>query len=189
MKVVLTGSACAGKSTLLGCFERAGYLTFPEAETPLVQELRDQLGVAGAKRWILDNYTRFKELVADRQRVIDACPVNGSAVFYDRSAICYIAYCHLRGAQVPRNLLELADVTRPDKVFFLESLAAFDERRSSGRFMSKDEASCLADLIRQEYTQRGTELVDVPEFSLFADENLVCRRAYIEGSLGLPQTS
>lgn len=186
-RIVLTGTAYAGKSQLLGELSRRGYRTFAEAETPLVQELHGSLGPEGAKAWILGNYTEFKRRVGERQRGIDATPTNGGPVFYDRSAICYIGYCVLRGAEVPEVLLELSSARAPDHVFFLERLARFGERRNTGRFMTDDESQRLAVLIEEEYTRRGISVVRIPEFSARKEENLAARVEFIERHLGLTQ--
>lgn len=88
-KLILTGTACAGKSTLLQALAERGYQTFPEAETPLVEQLQAELGQDGAKRWIIANYAEFKRQVGEKQQEIDSVPTNGQPAFYDRSAICY----------------------------------------------------------------------------------------------------
>ena len=183
MKMMLTGTACAGKSTLLDALAKKGYQTFAEAETPLVQELKDNLGPDEAKKWILENYTEFKRRVGNRQKEIYSISVDGQPAFYDRSAICYIGYCKLRNAQTPENLLELASQTNPSHVFFLDRLAHFNERKETGRFMSETEANKLADLIEYEYRLRGIELIRVPEFSPRMDSNLAKRISYIESIL------
>ncbi len=183
-RIVLTGTACAGKSYLLGALAARGYRTFPEAETPIVRELRERLGPEGAKEWILGNYTAFKGQVGERQREIDAVPTNGEPVFYDRSAACYIGYCMLRGARIPEVLLELSS-RKPDAVFFLERLARFKERRDTGRFMSEEEACRLAGLIEEEYARQGVAIMRVPEFSPDKQENVERRVAHIEAYLTL----
>jgi len=184
-KIILTGTSCAGKSTLLVSFAEKGYQTCEEAETPLVCKLKEELGLEGAKQWILGNYTEFKRRVGERQKEIDSTSTNGKHVFYDRSAICYVGYCQLRNAETPQNLVELASQTYPDYVFFLDRLVQFNERKAEGRFMTESEASKLADLIEQEYTARGIELVRVPEFSPQMDINLAERVKYIERILAI----
>lgn len=179
-QIILSGTACAGKSTLLDALTKKGYRTFPEAETPLVQRLKTELGPEEAKKWILGNYTEFKRRVGEIQREIYSVPTNGKPVFYDRSAICYIGYCNLRNAQTPKNLVELASQINPKHVFFLERLAHFNERKETGRFMSESEANRLADLIEHEYRTRGIDLIKVPEFSTEKEINLVKRVEYIE---------
>lgn len=179
-RIILTGTACAGKSTLLNTLTKKGYQTFEEAETPLVEELKDKFGNEEAKQLILGNYTEFKRKVGERQKVIDATPINGKPVFYDRSAICYIGYCNLRNANVPENLIDLASKTNPGYVFFLDRLSHFNEQKEKGKFMTEMEADKLAGLIKHEYALRGIELIIVPEFSLQKDINLSRRIEHIE---------
>lgn len=179
-QIILTGTACAGKSTLLDVLAKRGYQTFEEAETPLVLQLKDELGPEETKRWILENYTEFKRRVGEKQREIYSIPTNGKSAFYDRSAICYIGYCNLRNAETPENLIELASQTNPSQVFFLDRLSEFNGRKETGRFMSETEANKLADLIENEYRIRGIDIIRVPEFSPQIDVNLAKRVEYIE---------
>jgi len=183
-KIVLTGTSYSGKSALIERLSAIDYNTVPEAETQIVLAQKELLGPEETGRWILENYSDFKDRVARRQRELEVSAKNRARlVFYDRSAICYIAYCKLRGVEPPESLVELAQETQPDTVFFIEKLKIFDERRVEGRVMKKEEALKLACLIAEEYQSRGFGLLRVPEFYLDKEKNVNRRTEYILGFL------
>src|SRR3989338_3881014 len=102
-RVILSGTSYAGKSTLLDALAKEGYITVPEAETEIRQGLREKLGEDATRKWIRENYFKFKNLVglraAEIESSIDAGP--DETWISDRSAVCYIGYCHMRGVEVP----------------------------------------------------------------------------------------
>jgi predicted ATPase len=179
MKIILTGTAHCGKTTLLNELGRRGYKIVEEAETPIVKELREKLGIEECKKWIMNNYEEFKDQVAKRQKKLEEENSTEERIFYDRSAICYIAYCKLRGSRIPASLTKLSE-EKPGLALFLESIGNFDERRESGRFMTKEESKKLARLILEEYKTRGIKIIRIPVFSNDEQKNISLRIEEIE---------
>lgn len=180
-KAILTGPAYAGKTSLLKELERRGYQTVPEVETQIVGELVRKLGPENTGNYIRANYFDFKRTVGEKVLSLEASlRVNDDVpVFFDRGAICYIAYCKLRNSPVPEVLTTLAQKEKADWVFFVEGLSSFNERRETGRIMKKEEAERLAVLVREEYRSRGFKLVDVLEFFPSEGQNIDVRANYI----------
>ncbi len=192
IKAVLTGTSHSGKTSLLEALGREGYKTVPEAETQIVQELVREWGAERTREWIKPNYFEFKKTVGERQAQLESEVVAGEneVVIYDRSAICWIAYCRLRNSAVPPILEELAVNYRFQHVFFCERLSYFGERSGEGRIMKKEEAIMLNDLIAYEYRIRGYNPIRVPEVSPNKELNMAFRVGYIKqtlqtGSVGL----
>lgn len=181
MRIVLTGTAHAGKTSLLGALAAAGYQTLPEAETSVMGDLVRELGSPDAARdWSRANYAAQKARVAEKQRELYAAAPPGGLRFEDRSAVCYLAYCRLRGVEPPQQLRALADTMPPTSALLLAPLPVFDERRSTGRWMTRDEAQALAGLMEHEYASRGIPLFPIPELAAGRAENLSRRVAYVE---------
>ena len=182
-KVILTGSAHSGKTTILNILGYYGSNIVHEAETPFVSELNRRWGQDKTKRVIMNNYSVFKKIVGKRQAELDKKAEkkykDNEIVFFDRSAICYIAYCKLRDAEVPQILEELAQGETAAHVFFMKQLDHFSERRDTGRFMKKEEAEKLDYLIRQEYENRGFKLVYVEPFPDDMQESIRSRFNFI----------
>ncbi len=182
VKVVLTGTSCVGKTTILEELAKKGYHTVPEAETQIVQELKTRIGAEETSKWIKKNYFQFKLMVGERQQQLEQSVVfsNGELVFYDRNAICYIGYCALRDSGTPKILTDLAEHANPNYVFFLERLSNFNERRETGRFMKEEEAIRLAGLIEFEYRKRELQPIRIPVFSNDKITNIANRVEYIQ---------
>lgn len=154
-----------------------GYRTVPEAETQIVKELVERLGPTETGLWIRRNYFKFKQRVGERVAELesDIHASQDEVVVFDRSAICYIAYCALRSCEVPPVLATLANRKEPAQVFFLTMLPSFDERSATGRIMKRTEAERLSKLIQHEYTERGHHLTYVPEFDADQQKNIQAR--------------
>lgn len=180
-KVILTGTACVGKSTLLNVLKNKGYKIIPEAETQIVQELVENMGPEKTGEWILQNYFEFKADVGKRQAELESniTADPDEVVFFDRSAICYIGYCNLRNSKIPEILNILSTKQDIENIFFLETLSSFDERKSTGRVMKKEEAEMLSKLIKNEYKNRGFGLISVPEFHSEKEKNISARLSFI----------
>ena len=136
-QIVLSGTSHAGKTDLFNTFVAKGFNTVEESETSIVQWLKNRYGAEAAGEWILANYFEFKSRVAKRQARLESKIVaaDNEIVIYDRSAICWIAYCNLRNIPVPPLLEELASQYKFEHVFFCEMLPNFNERREEGRVM------------------------------------------------------
>ena len=186
-RIILSGPSYAGKSTLLDALAQEGYKTIPEVETQVVQELVKRLGSEATRQWIQGNYFEFKRIVGDKVAEVESS-INASSdeiVILDRSAVCYIGYCHLRKIRVPPVLEELANRMSDMDVAFLGALTSFDERKSEGRIMTKEEAQKLVGLIQLEYEKRGFRLIHVPEFYPDKDKNIQARIGYIKQAFSL----
>lgn len=186
-RVILSGTSHSGKSTLLEALAQKGYRTIPEVETQVRQGLVRELGSDAARQWIRENYFEYRRLVGDKVAEVESI-INASSdeiVILDRSAVCYIGYCHLRKIRVPPVLEELANRMSDMDVAFLGALTSFDERKSEGRIMTKEEAQKLVGLIQLEYEKRGFRLIHVPEFYPDKDKNIQARIGYIKQAFSL----
>lgn len=180
-KIIITGSPCAGKTTLVDSLKERGYKTIPEADTIIVQDLKKKIGTEQAGKWLLANYYKFKQKVGEKQ--LELLQQNESSndeiIFCDRSAICYISFCHLRNSDIPQIIYDLAENEKSSYVFFLEELFVFDERKDTGRVMKEEEAKKLSGLIINEYKKRGFNPIIVPVLHNEKDKNTALRIKYI----------
>ena len=186
-RIILSGTSYAGKSGLLSGFEKAGYKVVPESETQVVQELVKKLGSEATRKWIRENYYEFKKLVGERVAEVEKTINVGKdeVVIFDRSAICYIGYCHLRNSKAPQILEELSKKLTGADVLFLDALGSFDERKTEGRIMTKEEAQNLTELIKLEYEKRGFKLIPIPEFYPDEERNVQARIKHIQKILSI----
>ena len=191
IKAVLTGTACSGKSALLEELGKEGYKIVPEAETQIVNRLVRKWGDKKTREWILPNYSEFKQMVGINQAHLESQIVAGEneIVIYDRTALCWIAYCKLRDTPAPEILNQLSKNNDYQYVFLCEMLSSFDERRDEGRVMTKEEAFRLKGLIIDEYRSRKYNLIPVPENSLNEVDNLPYRVNFIKEILKINPAS
>ncbi len=165
-QIAFTGSPWGGKTTIIKKLAEEGIPVIIESETQLVKGMVHKYGSDGTGKWILNNYFKFKTMVAERQKVLEQEISNEKIVLYDRTAIDWIAYCNLRNSKIPPLLEELSIQYKFGQVLFFNMLDGFDERRNQGRIMKKEEAIKLNNLILEEYKSRGYSISFIPKMDL-----------------------
>ncbi len=186
-KVVLTGGAWAGKTTLAERMSRPGVRVVPEAALHVIGELTRELGLEEQRRWREEHAVEFQQRIAETQSTWERAAVQpgclgppgpqvagrlagGGAgldvVVCDRGLPDGLAYLRHARAQVPQALHVALASASYDLVFVLDTLSDFDPRSRSGR--SDDLASSLAlrDELLRVYAELGHRTLLVPRLPL-----------------------
>jgi predicted ATPase len=173
IKVLITGSAHAGKSTLIEKIASLGYSVVSES----AQEILDEgISLHGSQsswsNWRSDfkNERLFQEAIACRQisKEILITGMGEEIVFLDRGIYDIYAYCYLRSIEPPQVLSKYK--FRYDYVFLLEA-TSFNPRLETGRLDSGEENEQVFRLIRSIYTERSDQCFFVPNYCDLSNED------------------
>jgi predicted ATPase len=165
MKVVLTGGACSGKTTLIQHFARQGFLTVPEAALAVIQELNRRLGVEEQRRWRTAHLLEFQRLIVELQVAREKAVAHDARglVFFDRGLIDGVGYLRQAGIKPPVELNQACRDARYHQVFLLHTLSQFEPRVESGRPDTREYSLAIAAAVKQAYQEHGYSVCDVPE--------------------------
>lgn len=145
MRIVLTGTVCTGKSTVLKMLEQKGYNTVEEVARSLMKNLNVNPN---------DDLQTWQQIVEAKQIV--NYEMNENA-FFDRNIIDEIAFRKFRDMEVPLHLIQKAKEVEYDEVFFFDF---WDEIYSNyydgmGNTMSHDDAKELSNYLEKTYQSFG----------------------------------
>lgn len=174
-KIVITGGSYSGKTSLIEEFGKQGHKTVPEAAMIIINELNDKLGVEGQINWRIKNPAEFQMMIIKKQLEFElsAQAEEGEMIFFDRSIFDSLAYYRLHNVEISQKALDLFKKypSDYDKVFFLETLSNFQERKETGRIIDKNMATQEKLHIRDVYNEIGIDMVFVEEMSV--EERLI----------------
>ncbi|WP_268036536.1 AAA family ATPase [Algoriphagus sp. PAP.12] len=130
---VITGGPGVGKTTLLKELESRGYPVVPEVARQLIREQQQIDGEA--LPW--KNRDLYKQMMFDRSiaafRQLDESNLNNQPVFFDRSFLDTLCYCHLIGAEISDVMRTYAENWTFNPMVFLlppwEGIYQKDEQR------------------------------------------------------------
>lgn len=160
-RYILTGTAGAGKTTVLGHLAELGYATIPEAATDVIAQ--EQAG-GRAEPWLHEDFID-KVFALQRRRQADAADAGIRVQFYDRSPVCTYALSVLLERE-PTALLrsELRRIASEEiyetSVFFVCNLGFCQQ--TAARRMTFDQAVAFEQLHRDSYRELGYRLIDIP---------------------------
>lgn len=152
MKVVLSGSPCAGKTTLIRKLQKLGF--------PVVQEQATIVMNAGTADPCID-HEAFQFEVLRRQRAEEARYSNVPLLFLDRGAHDGIPYRWIYGRRVPEFFAALQPKTY-DVCFLLETLPWVDD---GVRYESADFSAEIEPCFGRVYESYGVPVIRVPVMS------------------------
>ena len=167
-KIVITGGAYSGKSTLVEQLSREGFAVAPEAAMQVIEALNAELGIDAATAWRRADPAAFQARIAELQQAAEtAAERSGSALLVcDRGLHDGLAYCRHWGIDPPPALLRALRGRRYDAVFVLETLSAFETRAETGRIDDHSESLQIRDLVEQVYREYQHAPLALPEMSL-----------------------
>jgi predicted ATPase len=184
-RVVLTGGACAGKTTLLDHLARKGFRTVPEAALIVIQRLNRRMGSNRQQAWRSAHLLEFQKMIVDQQllqeRAVPAQP--DGPVFLDRGLIDGLGYLRQAGLEPPEHLVRACQEARYTQVFLLHTLSLFQERRVTGRPDTLDYSLAIASAIRKAYQEYGFSVIEVPEMPVAQRVSFILKRIRLK-SLG-----
>ncbi|HRY48695.1 MAG TPA: ATP-binding protein [Candidatus Paceibacterota bacterium] len=165
LKVVLTGGAFSGKTTMIRHFARAGFHTVPEAALAVIERLNRALGVEQQRDWRNAHLLEFQRMIValqlEREQAVPG-DVRGP-VFFDRGLMDGLGYLGEAGIAPPAELVEACKKARYDRVFLLQTLSGFNPRSESGRPDTLEYSYAIATAVRRAYLEHGHEVIEVPE--------------------------
>src|SRR5262245_47386788 len=102
-KVVITGGAHAGKTTLIDSLKARGYAVVTEAAIQLIREMEQRMGAAEQRLWHEKNHAEFQERCVEKMLLseAEADKSDHSVIFYDRGVIDALGYCALSRVAPP----------------------------------------------------------------------------------------
>mgnify|MGYP001819448042 FL=1 len=165
---VITGGPGSGKTSLIDHLASLGYATVPEAGIQIIEELTQELGLAGQVVWRQQHPAEFQRLVQERLVANEeACSATGDAlVFCDRGRPDALAYATLVGIELAAGSRTRIDDQRYHQVFLLDTLSHFEARPATGRTSNRQRSLRLHALLDSAYRSLGYEPVRIPELSI-----------------------
>lgn len=157
-RVVFTGVAGAGKTTMLNAFEEKGYKVVPEVARELIAHYKKN--DPSMLPW--NNRDGFQEKVEDRQ--VKNFQDNKYGIF-DRSLVDEIAYRNCYNVGITEKIDKLCNTYRYNKVFifpFWDEIYKQDEVRTE----TPEEAAKLFDYLMNAYKTYGYDPIVVPKVSI-----------------------
>ncbi|MCB9806028.1 ATP-binding protein [Candidatus Nomurabacteria bacterium] len=154
MKIVITGTTCAGKSTTLDLLAKRGFEVVPESALEIINEQN----AIGGDILPTKNVKKFQEAILDRQLEKESELTDEKNYFLDRSIVDQFGYCNFFKIDCPQKVFDLAK-ERYDKVFLLEPLDFIDNRFEHE---SREDQLNIDIEIRKAYEHFGYEYILVP---------------------------
>jgi predicted ATPase len=166
LRYVITGGPFSGKTSLVRALAAQGFATVPEAAIEVIEDLKRELGLDGQAAWRAEHREEFQERIIQKQLVLEEREHVNGPLFLDRGRLDGVAYCHIYGSEVPPPLAFACSDLPYDNVFLLDTLTAFEGRTKSGRTSDRKRSLAIRDALRDVYTERGLEPIEVPEMPL-----------------------
>lgn len=160
MKVVISGTACSGKTTTIQSLEMAGYRTIPEAPTSYIEE---QKKINLTMSEILSDLVLFEKEVIKKQlnaeKTIEL--ENESLCFLDRSLVDVAAFCSMLTIPgVEEEVSTHINSAQYSLVFILEKLPF---EKIGTRWENTEEQANIQDkYLRDTYLKYGFQFIHVP---------------------------
>lgn len=161
--VVITGGPYAGKTEVIKSIAAKGYDTLEESALLVINEQRLKWKDRYAK-WRDSHYLEFQTQIFRCQRTLEmARRRSEKPLFLDRSAVDIIAYLELRGERlkelkVPKEIEIYAEEVKFHKVFVLDTLPNYDERRHTGRDSDFAQSLRIRDKLVEVYRRYGNDV-------------------------------
>ncbi|MEK6963146.1 MAG: ATP-binding protein [Nanoarchaeota archaeon] len=151
----IIGGPGRGKSTTL---KELGKLGFDIVEEAAEQIKKEQLALPNP---ILPetNFLGFQRLVITRQVDLES-RINGKITFTDRGRPDNLAYCRMKGVEVPYDMQKAVDEGTYHGIFSLSRLQVYVQ--TDIRTESESEADVMHGLIESVYQERGYPVIQVP---------------------------
>lgn len=181
IKIVVTGPAHSGKTTLIEELKRRGYPIIPESAIDIISfGVNLMNGPENWQKWrrSKENEKKFQMAVLLLQKAKESLISEEviKPIFLDRGTLDGIAYLKLRGLSTD----DLSADLDPDYslIFVLEPLH-FNAREGSGRIDTEEENRQIEILIKEVYREYNFQTIDVHVFHPDLDANVKERVDFI----------
>ncbi len=156
-KIIVTGSAGCGKTTLTNLMKDLGVGVLPEAAREIIAE--EMANEQKNLPWLgKQSFYDFECLVGKRQQEHE-CRVNGSGTYLlDRGLPDILGYCKMAGVSVPAFVSEGVHRCDYAKVLFVETLPEQFYKNDDERKESYAEALEIEKFLRGVYVNSGLDV-------------------------------
>ncbi len=166
-RIVLTGGAYSGKTSLANALAEEGYPVLPEAALQVIETaIREEPDFA---EWRADKPAQFQQRILTQQQMNERgqLAVAEPCLIMDRSGIDGICYLQEAGEPVPVEFFEYAENLPKGTVFVLGTLENFDARHGTGRASTYEMSLRVGERLRQLYDELLWDVHFLPrEYSL-----------------------
>lgn len=169
MKIVITGGAHSGKSTLIQALAERGFPVIREAALDVIVTLAGLIGTQDMVQWRKQEEAAFQKLIWSRIRHLEAQHAGSAAepVFCDRGLLDGLAYGRLYGVDLQAFFeTHHAPALNYAGAFVLQTLDQFDMRADTGRITTEDQSRQVGQAVADLYAARGIPTVRVPVMSV-----------------------
>jgi len=165
LRIVLTGGAYAGKTTLAAQLASRDTVVVPEAAIEVISELCAEHGLEGQARWRAANVIEFQRRIAAAQQQAELCALRSGAscIIFDRGLPDGLAYFRQAEVDPPDDLRGALTTARYDAVLVLDTLSDFQARAATGRLDDRASSLRLGESLFGVYRELGHAPVRVPE--------------------------
>ena len=176
-KIVITGCACSGKSTLIAELSKLGYPVIGESARQVIQESRQTPRTRGE---ILEREYKIAIKQLRQENYHNTRIWSDKTTFLDRSMVDIGAYCKYFLGQIPETIDSLIKESKYDLVFLLEKLPF---KKDGVRFDKENkERETIEKLLVKTYIDYGHNMLLVPKVPLRGRIDFILRHIeYIKG--------
>jgi len=174
MKVVLSGSASCGKTTLINALHNLGYNVVPEAAREVFE--REKL-TSHSPISTFTNQFRIYQRQLELEESLDPREL----YFLDRGLVDNVAYSRFLLGETPLYVKDEDLYERYDRVYMLERLPL--ERDSIRREQTESDLMQTENYLRNTYASVGYSVNNLPKFSNNPEKSLELRVRHILDAL------
>jgi predicted ATPase len=156
-KIVLAGSVCCGKSTIIDILKDLGYDVLEEVPRKVIREQMRIQG--GCLPWVEESFYDFQNIVLKRQLDCEEKLDRDKSYFLDRGVLDMIGFFFNKGFVPPEDLFFRALEIKYDKVFFVETLSEEFFENDCERRESYIDNLKLQSMIYNLYKSSGMEMI------------------------------
>lgn len=159
--IVITGTSCSGKTTLINLLKNLGYNIVNETAREIIKE--EQKKEHGSLPWNEDSFFDFQNISMKKQlkKELKIQKDSNNTYFLDRSIIDYFAYTMHKGYSVNPNLIDILQENPYSKVFFLETLERSNYRQDKERKEEYNDTLSIENFMRKLYSYLGYKFTQV----------------------------
>ncbi len=165
-KIVITGGAGTGKTTIINELKRMGCCVVDESARIIIASEQTHKQMNPAYNEIVpwtDNYA-FQERIVDLQEMMENNVKTVPVVYLDRSLVDGIAYCKFWDNEELPYLRKKIDNANYNYVFYLEPLDNYEN--DDQRKESEEENKQIQQLLYDTYKDMRFDIVRVPKMSI-----------------------
>lgn len=161
VKIVITGSVCSGKTSVINELAKLGFNTIKEGAREIIIE-ETQKNNKGYLPWNTDKIGLFQDLVFKKQIEYENSLDENNIYFLDRGFCDILAFYLNYNINIPSNLINQIYSSTYDLIFFLEVVNQTIYKNDSERKESYQTAIKIQKIIYDIYQKTGFKTIFLP---------------------------